>query len=102
MSVKERVFLKFHLRTRNRSSIHYFNLFCVFLGQKHHFLICILVIWQNMPELQLKREKKKETKILNLGERAIASHGMYESLFKLLYMPLPLMPPPPCIMYVKS
>src|ERR1700692_53905 len=28
-----------------------------------------------------------------LGERAIASHGMYESLFKLLYMPLPLMPP---------
>src|SRR5882762_8160221 len=37
----------------------------------------------------------------HLGERAIASHGMYESLFELLYMPLPLMPPPPCIMYVK-
>jgi len=28
-----------------------------------------------------------------LGERAIASHGMYESLFELLHMPLPLMPP---------
>ena len=39
--------------------------------------------------------------ITYLGERAIASHGMYKSLFELLYMPLPLMPPPPCIMYVK-
>src|SRR5882762_3742129 len=28
-----------------------------------------------------------------LGERAIASHGMYESLFELLHMPLPLMSP---------
>jgi hypothetical protein len=74
--------------------------------QVNTFRFCTWILLRGTEKLgfafRISMESLQHVSKMYLGERAIASHGMYESLFKLLYMPLPLMPPPPCIMYVKS